>query len=380
MSRFVIRFAMPLIACCALLPAVAGAQSPFSKLSLFKHLEADPNKEYKIVESNGPWLILCSTFLGEDGKNQAKQLVLELRREFKLNAYLHEMEWDFSGKVPGRGVDKYGKPKQMEHANYEKREEYAVLVGDFPTVDDEGAQATLEKIRYLKPQCLDPEYITKSGQKNARAFAGWRMASAQLLSKDEEMKRRGPMGKAFLVTNPLIPQEYFRPKGLDPLVERMNEPVQHSLLKCPGKYTVKVATFGGAMISLQKDIDAVEQGRKKLTSKLEQAAINAHLLTEALRAKGYDAYEFHDHGASLVTVGSFDSVGTPRSDGKIEINPEVHKIMQTFGPSQKVGPDGKSNYVPGGLAGIPFDVQPLLIEVPKRTISATYDRSSLSAR
>ena len=60
MSRFVIRFAMPLIACCALLPAVAGAQSPFSKLSLFKHLEADPNKEQCSVGHRNKNAELCS--------------------------------------------------------------------------------------------------------------------------------------------------------------------------------------------------------------------------------------------------------------------------------------------------------------------------------
>ncbi len=45
---------------------------------------------------------------------------------------------------------------------------------------------------------------------------------------------------------------------------------------------------------------------------------------------GYDAYEFHDRSSSIVTVGSFDSVGTRRRRGKIEINPTVHKIMPRF--------------------------------------------------
>ena len=103
----------------------------------------------------------------------------------------------------------------------------------------------------------------------ARAFAGWRLQSAQLLSKDEEKKRRGPMGKAFIVANPMIPQAYFRPKGLNPAVERMNEPFEFGLLKCPGRYSVKVATFTGTMISMQKDIEQIERGEKQLTSRLE---------------------------------------------------------------------------------------------------------------
>ena len=39
---------------------------------------------------------------------------------------------------------------------------------------------------------------------------------------------------------------------------------------------------------------------------LEEAAENAHILTESLRQQGYEAYEFHDRDQSIVTVGSFD--------------------------------------------------------------------------
>ena len=58
----------------------------------------------------------------------------------------------------------------------------------------------------------------------------------------------------------------------------------------------------------------------------------AHKLTLALRKKGYEAYEFHDRFSSIVTVGSFDSTGTPRADGKTEINPAAYKIMCAFRP------------------------------------------------
>jgi len=49
-----------------------------------------------------------------------------------------------------------------------------------------------------------------------------------------------------------------------------------------------------------------------MKSELEAAAEKAHRLAKALRMKGYDAYEFHDRYASIVTVGSFNSAGTPR--------------------------------------------------------------------
>jgi len=59
-------------------------------------------------------------------------------------------------------------------------------------------------------------------------------------------------------------------------------------------------------------------------------ARKAHELTLALRQKGYEAYEFHDRGASIVTVGSFDSLGTRRPDGKIELDPRIVQIINTF--------------------------------------------------
>ena len=103
---------------------------------------------------------------------------------------------------------------------------------------------------------------------------------------------------------------------------------------------------------------------------MAEAAEKAHRLAKALRMKGYEAYEFHDRYASIVTVGSFNSVGTPRSDGRIEINPEIHKIMKTFGAESTTLPGQTTPVTPlKTLVGIPFDIQPIPVEVPKRSIS-----------
>ena len=153
----------------------------------------------------------------------------------------------------------------------------------------------------------------------------------------------------------------------------MNKDVEHSLLDCPGKYTVQVAHFTGEVIINQNEIRAIETGAKPGPESTKQglagAAEKAHKLTEALRIKGYDAYEFHDRCASLVTVGSFDSVGTPRPDGKIEINPMVHRIIEVF-RAQSLNVAGQPGPLqPRSLVGIYFDVQPIPVEVPKRSIS-----------
>ena len=183
------------------------------------------------------------------------------------------------------------------------------------------------------------------------------------------------MSKAFITTNPLLPAEYYVPKGVDQFVIDMNRHVEHSLLDCPGRYTVQVAHFTGRTTLDQAEIQQIEQGAKVKGSRLAKAADKAHRLTEALRMKGYEAYEFHDRYASLVTVGSFDSVGAPRADGKIEINPEIHTIMELFGAKPATGLGASAGALqPGNCIGIPYDIQPIPVEVPKRAVSAVQAR------
>jgi hypothetical protein len=181
------------------------------------------------------------------------------------------------------------------------------------------------------------------------------------------------MGHAFITTNPLLPDDYYVPKGVDKMVLKMNEGIEHCLLDCPGKYTVQVAMFTGSVIQTQAKIDPNEV--QKLPSRLEQAAEDAHRLTAALRAKGYEAYEFHDRYSSLVTVGSFESVGTERTDGKTEIDPQVHKIMKTFGATQTQTPSGPQMGTAKSLIGIPFDLVPVPVVVPRKSISSDYEQT-----
>jgi len=271
----------------------------------------------------------------------------------------------------GRGIDRYGSPVKMRYRKGSEIQEVAVLVGDYSAVDDAEAQKVLKKLKYTVPQCLD----VKTNKGTYQTLAALRTMQAMMGSPNKE---KGPMAHAFITTNPLLPKDYFVPGGLDPLVIEMNTNVPHSLLDCPGKFSVQVATFKGQVIIKQNEIEEIEKGEKQFNGDLTEAAMKAHQLTEALRMKGYEAYEFHDRNASIVTVGSFDSVGMPRADGKIEINPKIHKIMQTFGAK----PLDLTSQLPKDtipmacktLAGINFDIQPIPIMVPKKSISAAMSR------
>jgi hypothetical protein len=103
----------------------------------------------------------------------------------------------------------------------------------------------------------------------------------------------------------------------------------------------------------------------------------AHDLTEALRGKGYEAYEFHDYCASIVTVGNFNSIGEKRPDGKIELDPKVVRTINAFKAEPKTLPgENTPTMVPKTIVGFQFDVQPILVNVPRRSIGADYARDS----
>lgn len=345
------------------------AAPPWQDLMTFQKVEADPQKSYRLTKENGPWLIMASSFSGERAEEQARELALELRKRYKMHAYVHRMHFDVGADAQGRGVDRYGQPVRMRHLRPAQFQEIAVMVGDFHAVDDPAIQRTLEKIKYSHPECLKPSADRPTSQN----LAAWRTFAKYVSPEKESL---GPMGKAFVTTNPLLPREYFAPKGIDAMVESMNAGLPYSLLNCPGNFTVQVALFTGAATDDADLIKKIEQGMQDLESRLDKAGMAAHKLTEALRLKGYEAYEFHDRNASIVTVGSFDSVGTPRPDGKIEINPKVHAIMELFRAQPATmpgaGPKAKT------LVGIPFDPQPVPVEVPRRSITADYGRAAAS--
>ena len=354
----------------------SAVAAPWNRLGVFKRLEANPHEMYRVNENNGPWMIMAATFTGEGAADQARELVHELRSEYKLAAYTYEKEFKYSEPVEGKGLNPRGERPKMRYRQDSDVVEIAVVVGDYQNVDDPMAQKVLKKLKYARPVCL----TKKSGESTSQSLAALRAFQRRIkeatLPEDSDELKRGPMANAFIITNPLLPNEYFVPKGVDRFVLEMNSQVPHSLLDCPGQFTVKVATFTGHAIILDENVQKAIARGEEPKSYLADAAQNAHLLTEALRKRGYEAFEFHDRNSSSVDVGSCDEVGLRIPDGKIEINPQIHKIMRAFGAETKIEP-GKQPQVGQAkkLGGIPFDVQPLPVEVPRRAISTDYARA-----
>lgn len=360
-----------LFACGAVLVwhAPAAAAPPWAALIPFKRIDADASKSYELEESHGPWMIMAASFAGPTAQQQAHDLVLEMRQRYKLEAYVFQQTFDFSQPTEGLGFNQYGGPKRMKYMHAAKFQEIAVLVGNFGSVENPELDKTLEKIKYAKPQTLAREENSKT-QRMAVVRSLYRFVDSNPLTKT-----KGPMGSAFVTRNPLLPQEYFAAQGLDPFVADMNRDLAHSLLRCPGKYTVRVASFRGVDTMKPAEFEKLTSQPRKM-AKIDEAALKASRMCAALREQGVEAYEFHDRTESIVTIGSFETVGSERPDGKTEINPAVHKIMQDCSPQETNIPGQASMGVaPKMIAGLPFDPQPLPVLVPKESIAAAYNQT-----
>jgi hypothetical protein len=393
--------------------AIAAAQPAtaqlWKKLVPVSHVAEAPQRDLTLMQQSGPWLIVAEAFSGDGAEQRARQLAEELRSQ-GLDAYIHDRTFDFAEKNPGRGLDAYGAPIRKRY-QHESDHQWAVLVGDFTSVDDPDAQSTLERIKSMPSKVLG---VTE----DETGYGQMRQYAAQAMDKLGRRKERGPMANAFLTRNPLLPQEYFVPKGVDDFVARMNDGVEFSLLKCPGRYTVQVATFRGQTV-LQTSATKSEASpfgfskwRKDRDNPLVEAAENAHLLAEELRKHGYEAYEFHGRTESIVTIGSFNQVAQHDANGQAVPTVEVQRIIQKFGaaydtPSDPLTGDDvnklrraedmkqqfnqaltsqQSGQIATGLNPkhvkimkgkkvhriIPIDVYPYVIEVPRKSISGAY--------
>ena len=217
-----------------LLACPAAAAPPWATLIPFKRIEADPRKSYELTESCGPWMIMCTSFAGPTAEQQAHDLAIELRQTLKLEAYTFRQTFDFTEpdvNDPQRPVryNERGEPAKLKYLHPAKFEEIAVLAGNFASVEGTDVEKALDLVKHARPDTLGEKYREKSSQR----FAGLR-SFYRTVTLSSENKQKGPMGAAFVTRNPLLPEEYFNAKGLDPFLVDINKDIEHSLLHCQG--------------------------------------------------------------------------------------------------------------------------------------------------
>lgn len=372
------------LACVAALLVVgraAAADNGWLPTSWFPAREADAAAMFPLAEKDGPWLVLATTFRGETARDDARRLVHELRDRHRLQAYTHEKSFDYTGRQQGMGLNPDGTPKTMRYANATQVLEVAVLVGDFSSCEDPRGQKTLQKIKALEPEAL-------GGSRAKRGLVSeFIQANREHLAAVGQAAGKPPMAAAMLIPNPLLPADFFSRQEVDDFVQEMNAEVEHCLLDCPGRYTVRVAEFTGAgtfdavtadtaprpgaiadpsrLIDMLRGTGWRDPQVRGVAgeSRLVEAADKAHRLTEALRRAGWQAWEFHDRDSSLVCVGSIDALTVPQGGGPPVVHPEIARIVAALGPDPAALAAGR--VMPREFGGVMLDVQPKPIDVPR---------------
>ena len=193
------------------------------------------------------------------------------------------------------------------------------------------------------------------------------------------------MGAAFVTRNPLLPDDFFQAAKVDDFVVQLNKNVEHSLLKCPKSFTVRVASFQGNAATNFSGTTAESKGNA-VTDKLDYAAEKANRLTTALRAKDVEAYEYHDRYASYVTIGSFDELGKPLPSGEFQYHPDILAILEKWCGYRMVDAQDPTTKARtkiqslNSLEKIPFDIEGKPMAVPRAETSKLYDGSKLGRK
>ncbi len=347
---------------CALLFVCARVDAAPPRLNLFggggQKVEADPNVEYKLADTNGPWLVQVTSFSGPNARQEANNLVFELRSKYRYKAYVYDKVFvNDLAREEKKPKGLYGH-KKYRYQKTGQRQEFIVLIGDFQSMDDRDFQATLKAVKTIKP-----DIFKATSQRSSMSYAEWR---GNISSTGNE---RGPFYMAMGTRNPMTPPEN-QPGTIDKFLASLNAQRPYSLLSCPGRYTVRVATFTGRIVIRQEEIKEIEAGKRPFSerkvSELELSEKAAVQLCKILRQQGYEAYEFHDYHASYVTVGSFQSVGQELPNGMIERNPGIHAIIEKFKGRPSTAATAQTiSFEPVRFGEIECDVQPLIIPVPK---------------
>jgi len=356
------------------------------KLFPFAQRSTQEQQVRELDEKAGPWMVMCASFVGDTAQMDAEVLCQELASN-GFKTYTYQKSFDYSGTYQGVFNSEYEhevdhdasgqaipRPQRMK-AKTSGIEEVAVLVGDFPNIEDQRAQKALQQIKTLRIQSLTNvahDSLMEGTRTNPDVIQADRGSAGN-------QSQKGLLGAAFLIANPVLPDEYFATQQMDREILELNQNLdfRFSLLKNPGTYSVRVATFRGdstfesSTIKKEEDEQKWGLGRKKSQthSKLAEAGLKASVLTKFLREKGVEAWEFHDRFESYVCVGSFEWISREDGLGQAEYNPQVVATVDEYRGGMGSGFSRQNVMQPKSLPelrgkGIAFDVQPIPVMVP----------------
>ncbi len=327
-----------------------------------KRIPAERGKPYHLRKQHGPTLIMVATFRrlpgspddGMSPEEAAHELVYELRKK-GLPAYTYTRA-DTQNKIQTR--DRLGRRQRRKYIDHQGS--IAVLAGNYASLDEKLAQKTLNDVKRFHPKFL--RNVKKSDRTGRR-----KLKNGGVYLKTS--RQSGPLSGAFLTVNPLLSPDEVHQKKRSPLLRKLNSGTELSLLQNPGKYSLVVASFYGTsatQVPNKKFRGAAK--RFKVGNSLNQAAVSAWELAQALRKLNIEAWVFHDRYKSVVTVGSFQTPTDPRIPGAVNVykskmkeDPRTRKevlVAETLTMPLRPKPN---EMVKRWI----FDPYPKLMEVPK---------------
>jgi hypothetical protein len=280
-------------------PASATLPEPVDRESLKPGtlvLPDNPIEPYLLTKDDGPFMVIAKTFKGIDAERYALALVLELRNDFGLPAFILRTK-DFPMRsvmrnVPPLAPEFVRKPQLTDPERNRSTDEAAVLVGNEKTLAD--SVELLHRVKKIKPKCLE----------QMPTIFVWRTGKG--------------LQNALRTTNPYVPvQNLFPGPRKDKLIVQMNEG-PHSVMKCPGRYTLQIAEFSGRSIinpNLKEPrlMDASALKDSPLMTAMDDAEKLADKLNKdpELVRSGFRTYVYHDRTSSKVMVGAFNNPNDP---------------------------------------------------------------------
>ena len=295
-------------------------------------VSCDRTKKYRLHAGHGPWLVMCAVFRpganpdapGLTPEQAADELVYELR-EKGVPAETWVMD---SQKQTLKTTARDGTDQTKVFAAL--RGGVAVMACNFPSEEDPRAARALAAIKKMQPACLTPD-LKRSRGWTALTKTGGKFRLTPGRSK-------GPLARAFLTTNPLLTdaQRDRLTRKRDPLLVQLNNGQEHTLGRCPGRYTLTVAQFRGKTLTQVAGTKSADLGRRvELSDDLDAAAKRAWELTQVLRNRdGVEAYVWHDRHRSVVTVGALDGPDDPAAARL------ARKFAARPGPATAANPTG----------------------------------------
>lgn len=307
-------------------------------------IEAIQGKQYTLTSKHGPWMVMVAVFSappeerrteGLSPEKAAEELVYELRTK-GIPAY------SFKRNQRTETIEIQNRLQQATKASYKLPTEICVLAGNYrsPEADNQLAKRTLAWLKEYRPECLEEQggiFKATPGQP-------------------------GILSGAFLTINPMLDPAEVKRRQKDPELIRYNSHFENSLLQNPGKYSVTVASFYPNSVT-QIGSGGSTKDKLKDDGSFAETANQAAQVMRTLRARNFEAYVFHDHKRSIVTIGSFNS----------DQDPGIAEIRKTFGAQWKTNPQTGQPQLIGEVLILPsqegqwmctFDPDPALIEVP----------------